>query len=71
MGLLFLLESSYFILSFSGVFVQEEGFSFVVIVLYILRDNTSSFVDPHAYVQNIGRSLSLRNAVETIPHPVL
>lgn len=34
-------------------------------------DKLSSFEGPHAYVQNIGRSLSLRNAVETIVHPVL
>lgn len=34
-------------------------------------DKLGSFEGPHAYVQNIGRSLSLRNAVETIVHPVL
>jgi len=34
-------------------------------------DKIGSFEGLHAYVQNIGRSLSLRNAVETIVHPVL
>lgn len=34
-------------------------------------DKIGSFEGPRAYVQNIGRSLSLRNAVETIVHPVL
>lgn len=63
-----------FTLYFKGVFIQEEDFSlrsFVVIVLYFLGTKIGSFEGLHAYVQNIGRSLSLRNAVETIVHPVL
>lgn len=34
-------------------------------------DKLGSFEGPHAYVQNIGRLLSLKNAVETVVHPVL
>lgn len=56
------------------MFIQEEDFSlrsFVVIVLYFVGTRISSFEGLHAYVQNIGRSLSPRNVVETIVHPVL